>query len=180
MLFSATVSYAQFWQGFLNGLANGVQQMQQQMIMQQMMQQQGGTQRMTPTQRNARNMDYLLDPNYAIQQVQQQNYQEYMQSTNGGTTMTYDEWCTAKANAWAEVQKESRSSTSSSTSSSSSSSYSSSSSCSLCHGKGTIIRESTVPLYGTENTKKYCNICDKSFWASTGHNHVTCPQCHRR
>lgn len=177
MLFSSTATYAQFWQGFLQGLANGMQQLQQQMVQQQMMQQQAvPRQRTTVKQQNARNMDYLLDPNYAAQQVQQQNYQEYMQATNGGKTMTYDEWYAAKANAWAEVQKESRS-TSSSTSSSSS--YSSSS-CSLCHGKGTIIRDSSVPLYGAENTKVYCNTCDKYFWRSTGHSHVTCPQCHGR
>jgi len=36
--------------------------------------------------------DYLLDPRYAIMRVNQQNQQEYLQQTNGGKTMTYDEW----------------------------------------------------------------------------------------
>lgn len=39
-----------------------------------------------------KSMDFLLDPRYAIMQVQQQNYNEYLQMTNGGQTMTYDEW----------------------------------------------------------------------------------------
>ena len=39
-----------------------------------------------------KSMDYLLDPRYAIMQVQQQYYNEYLQMTNGGQTMTYDEW----------------------------------------------------------------------------------------
>lgn len=36
--------------------------------------------------------DYLLDPRYAMLQLQQQYYNEYLQMTNGGQTMTYDEW----------------------------------------------------------------------------------------
>ena len=39
-----------------------------------------------------KSMDYLLDPRNAIMQVQQQSYNEYLQMTNGGQTMTYDEW----------------------------------------------------------------------------------------
>lgn len=37
-------------------------------------------------------LDYLLDPRYAAMQVQQEYYREYLQMTNGGTTMTYEEW----------------------------------------------------------------------------------------
>lgn len=49
--------------------------------------------------------DYLLDPRYAMMRVQQQNWNEYLQMTNGGQTMTYDEWSALKAQLWAESQK---------------------------------------------------------------------------
>lgn len=69
-----------------------------------------------------------------------------------------------------------------STGSTSSSSKSSSSTttrhqCSLCHGSGSYIRESYVATYGLDS-KKYCDICKSSYMASSGHSHVTCPQCH--
>ena len=90
-----------------------------------------------------RSMDYLLDPNYAMQQVQIQNWNEYLAMTNGGKTMSYDEWYAIKAQAWAETQGSgSGSDISSSTSSSSSSSSSTSSrssyspDCRLCYGLG--------------------------------------------
>ena len=40
--------------------------------------------------------------NTTIQQVEQENYDEYLRMTNGGATMTYDEWLAIKAQAWAE------------------------------------------------------------------------------
>ena len=43
------------------------------------------------TYRN-QDMDYLLDPAFTINQVQTQNWTEYMRDTNGGKTMSYDEW----------------------------------------------------------------------------------------
>ena len=88
-------------------------------------------------------MDYLLDPNYAIQQVNQQNRQEYLQQTNGGKTMTYEEWYAKIKTPAVLGTSGSSSSSSSSRSSSSSSSRSSSSSsssgsmCRLCAGTGT-------------------------------------------
>ena len=49
--------------------------------------------------------------------------------------------------------------------------------CPLCHGSGTIVRESTIATYG-KDTQRYCSICGRSYWASSGHSHVTCSQCH--
>lgn len=51
--------------------------------------------------------------------------------------------------------------------------------CSLCNGKGTIIRDSSTPTYG-EDRQVYCSECGRSYWASTGHSHITCPTCHGR
>lgn len=50
-------------------------------------------------------LDYLLDPRYAAMQVRQQNWNEYLQTTNGGQTMTYEEWYALKAQALSESQR---------------------------------------------------------------------------
>lgn len=111
-------------------------------------------------------LDYLLDPRYAAMQVQQQNWNEYLQMTNGGQTMTYEEWMAIKAQAWAESQKASGSNNSStSSSSSSSSSYSQSSSgkdCRICLGTGK------------------CNTCNGKGWFTAlgiGTGDHPCPNC---
>ena len=111
-------------------------------------------------------LDYLLDPRYTIMQVQQQNWNEYLQTTNGGQTMTYEEWCALKAQAWAESQKaESGSYTSASSSSSSSSTSAKSSSgrdCRLCLGTGK------------------CNTCNGKGWFTAlgiGSGDHPCPNC---
>ena len=50
--------------------------------------------------------------------------------------------------------------------------------CSLCHGKGTIVRDSHVSTYGMTDRQVYCSQCGRSYYSSTGHRHVTCPTCH--
>lgn len=52
-------------------------------------------------------------------------------------------------------------------------------SCSHCHGSGTIVRESSTATYGRDS-QRYCNICGRSYWLSSGHSHVSCPICHGR
>ena len=50
--------------------------------------------------------------------------------------------------------------------------------CPLCHGKKTIIREyGSVPTFG-KDTQRYCNVCGRNYWLSSGHAHITCTQCH--
>lgn len=49
--------------------------------------------------------------------------------------------------------------------------------CSNCHGSGTIVRENSTSTYGRD-TQRYCNICGRSYWTSSGHSHVSCPICH--
>lgn len=82
--------------------------------------------------------DYLVDPNYIWQQVQNQNWTEYMTMTNGGQTMSYDQWyANVKAPAIQTTSGNSVSSVNSSSSSSySSTSFSSGSMCRLCAGSG--------------------------------------------
>ena len=115
------------------------------------------------------NYDYLLDPRYTVMQVQQQNYNEYLQMTNGGQTMSYEEWyANVKAPALAEEygnrNDNTSNSTSSKTSSLSSSRTSSSSpkSCRFCAGLGS------------------CKTCGGRGFYFNSHNlsqAVTCPNC---
>lgn len=52
--------------------------------------------------------------------------------------------------------------------------------CSLCHGQGRIVKDTYPALYGTEDYQVRCNECGGYFMRSTGHTHITCPQCHGR
>ena len=49
--------------------------------------------------------------------------------------------------------------------------------CSLCHGTGRIVHENYTATYGYDR-KMRCNECGKDYWASSGHSHITCTQCH--
>ena len=118
-------------------------------------------------------LDYLLDPRVAWMRVQQQEWNEYLQMTNGGTTMTFDQWRILKGQALMEAKNADNgidtSTTDSFTSSSSNSNYDSISSyegpdCHFCVGSGS------------------CKTCDgrgyyyNSFDISKT---VTCPNCWR-
>lgn len=50
--------------------------------------------------------------------------------------------------------------------------------CSLCNGKKRIVKDTYPPMYGMQNYQERCNECGGLFWRSTGHTHITCPQCH--
>lgn len=52
--------------------------------------------------------------------------------------------------------------------------------CSLCHGQKRIVKDTYPALYGTTDYKVKCNECGGYFLRSTGHTHITCPQCHGR
>ena len=127
------------------------------------------------------NMNYLLDPNYAIAQTKQNMHNEWYQATGGGKTMSYDQYWAAKAqvemSANASQTKNSSSSSSSSSSSRSSSVSSSRHTCPLCKGTGKIIRDFHSATYGLDS-KVYCNECKSYYMKSTGHRHITCTQCH--
>ena len=117
-----------------------------------------------------KNLDYLLDPRFAAMQVQQQNWNEYLQMTNGGTTMSYEEWYAIKAQAWAESQKsESDNFTNTSISSSSNSSYS--------NNKTVSGGKNCRQCAGTGN----CKTCTGRGWYYNPldlRKQVLCPNCH--
>ena len=129
---------------------------------------------------NTANRNYLLDPNYAIYQVEQQNWNEYLQMTNGGTTMTYQEYINIKARAYAESQSNNSYESSSSTTNTTTSTNNTISvdhKCSRCNGTGRIVYDTHPTQFGLQDTKVKCNECGEYHLKSTGHTHITCPQC---
>lgn len=50
--------------------------------------------------------------------------------------------------------------------------------CPRCNGQKRIVIETFPALYGTADYMIRCNECGGSFLRSTGHAHVSCPQCH--
>ena len=111
-----------------------------------------------------KSLDYLLDPNYAMQQVKIENWREYLTMTNGGKTMSYEEWQALKAQA---MMASSNSDTSNAAYSSPSNSNSSNkvyaSDCRLCYGTGN------------------CRTCDgRGFYYNSFDltKTVSCPNCY--
>ena len=96
----------------------------------------------TSTKLPASNLDYLLDPNYAIMQVLQQEQQEYQMARQFRPELTLEEFRMEKGRAYMAVKEAERQGnmtetrTTNSTSQPSSSKASSSKSCFLCHGIG--------------------------------------------
>ena len=50
--------------------------------------------------------------------------------------------------------------------------------CSLCNGQRRIVKDTNPALYGQSDYRVKCNECGGYFMCSTGHTHITCPQCH--
>lgn len=50
--------------------------------------------------------------------------------------------------------------------------------CSLCNGQKRIVKDTYPALFGTKDYQVKCNECGGYFMRSTGHTHITCPQCH--
>ena len=50
--------------------------------------------------------------------------------------------------------------------------------CSLCNGQRRIVKDTYPSLYGQSNYQVKCNECGGYFMRSTGHTHISCPQCH--
>lgn len=50
--------------------------------------------------------------------------------------------------------------------------------CNLCNGQRRIIKDTYPALYGQSDYQVRCSKCGGYFMRSTGHTHITCPQCH--
>ena len=48
--------------------------------------------------------------------------------------------------------------------------------CRYCKGTGKMVKEVAISTYGND-TKVWCSICQKYFWRSYGHMHVSCQYC---
>lgn len=114
------------------------------------------------------NMDYLIDPQYTIMQVNRQNWEEYLNTTNGGRTMSYEEWYAIKAQAILDSNKSSSSLYSSDKLSTNgnkanNTTNSSGKNCDWCAGSGN------------------CNTCNGKGWfyGNLGTaKPLTCPNCY--
>lgn len=122
------------------------------------------------------NLDYLLDPTYAMDQVQQQYWNEYLQYTNGGQTMSYEEFMNIRTSVYMEMQN----SSTTNDHTTATNDYNELSpeptptkkTCGRCGGKGSTIEY--VANFGI-NTNPWCEKCGKN--VTSGHYHQTCPQC---
>ncbi|MBQ9231075.1 MAG: tetratricopeptide repeat protein [Prevotella sp.] len=133
--------------------------------------------------RHDASLDYLIDPQYTMQQYANQEQQEYMMAKRYRPDLTLTQFRIEKGQAIQQLNSEfSDSSSGSSYNSSQKSSPSSpTSSCSMCHGTGRISKELYPPSFGiVDNTKEKCNECGQYFLKQSGHVHVTCPVCHGR
>ena len=50
--------------------------------------------------------------------------------------------------------------------------------CNLCKGRKRIVKDTYPSLHGQSDYRVKCNECGGYFMRSTGHTHITCPQCH--
>lgn len=50
--------------------------------------------------------------------------------------------------------------------------------CSLCNGQRRIVKDTYPSTYGLSDYRVRCSECGGYFMRSTGHTHITCPQCH--
>lgn len=155
-----------------------------------------------PTPMPSGNMDYLLDPNYAIMQVQQQQAQfndTFNQLMGITVQQVQQEENSFKDNFRTEYYRATGSypdesmvneaynnylsakygnGSSSNSSYGSDNNYSSESNyvvsdCGTCGGTGTIVKND-VPTFGS-SSEKWCDTCNK--YVSMDHYHTTCPVC---
>lgn len=140
------------------------------------------------------NMDYLLDPRYAMMQVAQQQAQmnavneqiiqttirqvneaeqaEYQAAKKYRPGLTLEQFRREKAEAYQHVN-----SSENSTSTRSSDISSSSKKCNHCNGTGRKVLDTNPPMFGMKDYKVKCNECGQTFLKSTGHTHVSCQYC---
>lgn len=52
--------------------------------------------------------------------------------------------------------------------------------CPRCNGNKRVELNTYPAMYGQQDYQKTCHECNRSFPASWGHTHVSCPQCHGR
>ena len=140
------------------------------------------------------NMDYLLDPRYAMMQTQQKfdqiNYETQQAAKQAAnyinnqlqTPMWIPDPSTVPmtyVGGTADGIGESPSTISgSNTTSKESSTINTRRMCSLCNGTGKIVKHLSPPMFGTQDYKVRCNECGEYWLKSSGHTHLPCTLCH--
>lgn len=129
-------------------------------------------------------LDYLLDPQLAIQQVQQQEWNEYQTFLRlSGSNISFEQYQLYK---YSSPQDNTDGSVAG-TGIESTKSYtdggrkptSNSRPCKACNGQGKFERnDGSIPLYGATPTMKRCPTCGKEYLSSTFHRHENCKYCH--
>jgi len=155
----------------------------------------------SPSNRSG-NMDYLLNPSFAVYQAQQQKAQEeatsralmnislqqaydqeqaeYLEAKKHRPNLTLDQWRQEMGAAiqYGIQQERSVQTNSNVITTNPSSNYTvSPHDCSYCHGKGKIIYENSVAGLGmsSDHIQKRCNICGASY--TDVHKHINCGHC---
>ncbi len=150
----------------------------------------------TSHQSQAGNLDYLLDPNYALIQTKIHFAQieaekekamrvGYEQAKMYRPNLTWEEYKWEVKMAEAEAYRASMSGTGSignndatNTKSSFNSSGVSSHECAYCRGTGKRVEESNIATFGVHNNvMKHCSECGRDYHPSTSHRHVQCRYC---
>ena len=140
------------------------------------------------------NMNYLLDPRYAMMQTQQKfdqiNYETQQAAKQAAnyinnqlqTPMWIPDPSTVPmtyVGGTADGIGESPSTISgSNTTSKESSTINTRRMCSLCNGTGKIVKHLSPPMFGTQDYKVRCNECGEYWLKSSGHTHLPCTLCH--
>ena len=52
--------------------------------------------------------------------------------------------------------------------------------CSLCNGTGQWVKYNNSVGCGNKGYMKRCSTCGETYWSTSPHFHLTCPQCHGR
>lgn len=139
------------------------------------------------------NMNYLLDPNYAIMQVSQQQAQmnavneqlisnaiqkmndaeqeEYQAAKRYRPNLTLEQFRLEKAQAYQLMNS------SENTSSSSYETSTTSQNCIRCKGSGRQVYETNPVMLGSDDYKVKCDECGQKFLKSVGHTHISCKLC---
>jgi len=123
-------------------------------------------------------LNYLLDPRYTVMQVNAQHEEEYQMMRSANPTLTREEYWQLKVAAYTAT-KQAITGGGGVSSNYNKKVPNNSHTCSLCNGTGNISKETYPASFGyADHTKEKCNTCGQYFPRSSGHVHITCPNCH--
>lgn len=112
----------------------------------------------------------------SINQVEAQNYANYLQFQESaqrmGQSVSYDDFMAIQG---AALQNNNPANTTSAASAPQTTLTQHD--CPWCRGTGKVLHETSVPTFGLDKPKKYCDICNTDYTADHTHTHLTCSHC---